>query len=314
MPLDAEQIFKRFFSPLYPPEVRADLKRARTEDVNPAGNRAIFEQLDAIAAIFAELAPKALGAPDLDLDFSDASVHRLSAALTREACDKLVRPVRREGEVPPLVQVVTHGAIYVAACIVKNHGATWQVRNPLWESLVRLESRAGIGDLAVFQWWLKSLADDEIEEPRLGDRYFLNVEVPTATPEQLPVIAPADRRLPRLKKVRYDTLYKHLRAHLPELRSVGDHFPTAERFAEMAFDWIDFELLGEGRMLLIHGPNERGVHLFWLDAAGFTGAAFFPADAAPEHRVALDDDKLVVTVSVLGSEQRHEMLWWGPSV
>jgi hypothetical protein len=179
--------------------------------------------------------------------------------------------------------------------------------------LVRLDSRAGTGDLAVFQWWLKSLADSEIDEPRLSDRYFLNVEVPTRSPEELPVIAEPSRRLPRLEKVRYDTLYKYLRAHLPELKSVGDHFPSADRFAEMAFDWLDFMLLGEGRMLLVHGPSERGVHLFWLDAAGFSASAFFPADAAPPHAVEERDGKVCVTLHVLGSEQQHEMLWWGPS-
>jgi hypothetical protein len=311
--LDAEQLFKRYFLPLYPPDVRADLRRVRTEDTNPAGNVEIIKQLEGIAATFAKLAPTALDAQELDLDFSDASVHRLAAALTRKACDRLVKPIKEQGEVPPLVQVVTHGAVYVAACIVKNHGATWQVRNPLWESLVRLESRAGTGDLAVFQWWLKSLSDEEIDEPRLSDRYFLNVEVPTKEPEILPVIAPADRRLPRLKKVRYDTLYKHLRAHLPELASVGDHFTSPERFAELAFEWLELQLVGDGRMLLMHGPSERGVHLFWLDNDGFTASAFFPADAAPAHEVVVDDQKLRVTVHVLGSEQHHEMLWWGPS-
>jgi hypothetical protein len=187
------------------------------------------------------------------------------------------------------------------------------VRNPLWESLVRLESRAGVADLAVFQWWLKSLSDEEIDEPRLSDRYFLNVEVPTRSPDELPVIAPPDRRLPRLSKVKYDTLYKYLRAHLPELRSVGDHFPTPDRFAELAFDWLDAELIGDGRMLLLHGPGERGVHLFWLDAAGFTASAFFPADAAPPHRVEEKDGKIAVTFHALGREQTMEMLWWGPS-
>ncbi len=313
MGLDAEQLFSRYFLPLYAPDIRADLARARKVDANPAGNPAIVAQLTAIAETFARLAPVALEAPEVDLNFSDASVHRLSTALTRAACDRLAKPVKKAGEVPPIVQLVTHGAVYVGACIVNNHGGVWQVRNPLWESLVRLESRAGVGDLAVFQWWLKSLSDEEIGEPRLSDRYFLNVEVPTRQPEQLPVIAPEDRRLPRLKKVRYDTLYKYLRAHLPELESVGDHFPSAERFAELGFEWLELMLVGEGRMLLMHGPSERGVHLFWLDITGFTASAFYPADAAPAHAVVQENGKLCVTLHVLGSELTHEMLWWGPS-
>jgi hypothetical protein len=194
---------------------------------------------------------------------------------------------------------------------VRAHGGRWQVRNPLWESLVELESRAGSGSLAIFQWWLKSLSDDEIDEPRLADRYRLHVELPTMSPEELPVIAAPDRKLPRLSKARYDTLYQYLQKHLPELKSVGEHFPSPERFAEMGFHWLDFSLLGKGRMLLVHGPTDAGVHLFWLDASGFRSAMFFPADALPEHRVSQQHDKLIVEVPMLGATQRHEMLWWG---
>ena len=308
----AASLFERWFLPLYPPEVRADLARARVTDVNPSGNPRLVAAMDEIAEAFAKLAPSALGA-ELDLDFSDASVHRLAAALTREVRDRMLAPVSETGEVPELVNLVTHGVAYVGACVVRNHGGTWQLRAPLWESLVRLESRAGTGDLALFQWWLKALSDDELGEPRLGDRYRMNVEIPTARPEELPVIASADRKLPRLTKVRYDALYRHLKAHIPELRDVGEHFPTAERFAELAFEWLDFVMLGEGRMLLMHGPTANGVHLLWLDAAGFVGSAFFPADAVPPHQVEVDGDKLVVTVPVLGRETRHELLWWGPA-
>jgi hypothetical protein len=312
--LSAESLFHRWFLPLYPPELRADLASVRTLDANPAKNPAIFAQLDAIATTFARLAPPLLGAPDLVLDRSDASVHRLGALLTRERRDALLTPPTIAGEVPPLVQLVTHGAVYVGACVVASHGGEWEARSPLWESRVRLASRAGVASLAVFQWWLKSLADDEIDEHRVGARYRLHVEVPTAAPESLPIIAPPDRRLPRLTKVRYDTLYKHLRAHLPELRDLGDGFPGAERFAELDFAWLDFLLAGDGRMLVVHGPTDRGVHLFWLTLAGFAAGAFYPADAAPPHRVELDGDKLRVHVPVLGRDQVHEMLWWGPTV
>ncbi len=308
--LTADRLFERYFRPLYPPEV--DLSEARTRDANPANNPRILAQLDDIAAAFAEMAPQALGVA-LALDGSDASVHRLSAALTRARRDALITPVTQPGQVPPLVQLVTHGAVYVGACIVRQHGGRWQVRSPLWESLVELTSRAGVANLALFQWWLKSLSDEEIDQQRLADRYRLYVEVPTAEPEALPVIAEPSRKLPRLTKVRYDTLYKHLRAHLPELRSLGDHFPSAERLAELGFHWLDFSWLGGGRMLLVHGPTDRGVHLFWLDASGFASSAFFPADAAPEHRVEDQGDTLRVHVPILGKEQIHELLWWGPS-
>ncbi|EYF05546.1 hypothetical protein [Chondromyces apiculatus] len=309
-PFTPAALFERFFAPLYPPDALADLARARATDANPAGNPALLAQLDEAAAIFARLAPAALATPDLALDFSDASVHRLAAALTRERRDRWLEPP--EPDQPPLlVTLVIHGALYVGACVVKNHGGRWQVRRPLWESQVRLDSRAGTADLALFHWWLKALSDDEIDRGRLADRYRTHVEIPTFEPERLAVIAPPDRRLPRLAKVRYDLLYKHLRAHLPELRSVGDDFPSPERFDEMGFRWLDFTLLGGGRMLLIHGPGNQGVHLFWLDVSGFVQAAFYPADSFPEHLVQTEGDLLRVIVSIDGQPQTHEMLWWG---
>lgn len=308
--LTAERLFTQYFQPYYPKDVRFDLQHARNEDANPGNNPQISSQIDEIAETFAHLAPKALETPDLKLDYSDASVHRLGARLSREKRDAWIEQ-KSPGQPPFLVQFVTHGALYVGACVVKNHGGVWRVRRPLWESLVRLESAAGTGDLSMFSWWLKTLADDEIGDNRLGDRYRTHVEVPTFDPSNLAVIAPPDRRLPKLTKVRYDLLYKHLRAHLPELRSVGDDFPSPERFAEMSFKWLDFVWLGGGKMLLMHGPTPEGVHLFWLDAKGFVKSAFYPADAFPAHIVETDGDKLRVVVSIEGAMRVHEMLWWG---
>jgi len=267
-------------------------------------------QIDEAARIFARLAPRELGAPELTLDFSDASVHQLGVLLTRERRDALTAP-RGKGEPPMLVTLVTHGALYVGACVVKNHGATWLVRSPLWESMVRLSSHAGTADLCIFPWWLKALSDDEIDDARLGDRYRTHVEVPTFDPSALTPIAPPDRRLPRLSRVRYDLLYKHLRAHLPELRDLGADFPSAERFEEFGFKWLDFALLGEGRMLLLHGQSEHGAHFFWLDKGGFVKSAYYPSDSFPEHQIKIDGDKLRIFVSMQGKMQVHEMLWWG---
>lgn len=312
--LTAERLFEAYFAPWYPADARADLALARATDMNPGKNPTLFAQLDEAARIFASLAPGAFGPPDLALDFSDDSVHRLGARITRALRDAWLAPAEgatAEGSPPLLVNIVTHGAMYVGACIVKNHAGEWQVRRPLWESTVLLDSRAGRAELPVFHWWLKSLADDEIDEPRLADRYRSHVEVPTLYPEALPVIAPPDRKLPRLVKVRYDTLYKHLRAHLPELRSVGDDFPSPERLDELHFKWLDFKLLGGGRMLLIHGPSEHGVHLFWLDRGGFVKSAYYPADAFPEHVVQAEGDKLRVIVPIQKEMRVHETLWWG---
>jgi hypothetical protein len=309
-PLSAERLFERYFASLYPIEARGDLARLRAADANPAQNPAICAQIDEAAQIFAHLAPDALDARDLALDFTDASVHRLSRRLTRDRRDRWVAPPT--GPEPPLlVTLATHGALYVGACVVRSHGGVWQVRRPLWESQVRLTSRAGTGDLAIFHWWLKALSDDEIDKDRLADRYRTHVEVPTFDPLTLAPLAPANRRLPRLTKVRYDLLHKHLRAHLPELRDVGADFPSPERFAEMGFQWLDFLLLGEGRMLLLHGPTDRGVHLVWLDQGGFVKSLYYPADTFPAHKVEVHGETLRVIVSIQGKLTVHEMLWWG---
>jgi len=329
--LTAEALFEGYFAPFYPPEALSDLAAARATDANPAKNPSILGQIEHGAEVFARLAPEALQASDLDLDFSDASVHRLSARLTRERRDAWLgsKPPSRGSEPPMIVTFVTHGVLYVGSCVVRAHGgglgaergssarspqattAEWQVRRPLWESLVRLTSRAGTGDLAIFQWWLKALADAEIDQGRLGARYRTHVEVPTFDADALPVLVTPDRKLPRLAKVRYDLLYKHLRAHLPELRSVGEDFPSPERFEEMGFKWLDFVVLGGGRMLLIHGPTDRGVHLFWMDAGGFVKQAYYAADSFPAHVVQVEGDKLRVVVSIQNKPEVHEMLWWG---
>lgn len=308
--LSAERLFERFFLPLYPPEARADLQGARARDANPGKNPAIFARLDEAAEVFARLAPKALGAPDLALDFTDASVHRLGPLLTRDRRDAWLA-MRPEGEPPMLVTMVTHGALYVGACIARSHGASWQARQPLWESMVRLESPAGTADLALFHWWLKALSDEEIDKGRLVDRYRTHVEVPTFDASRLAVIAPPDRRLPKLAKVRYDLLYKHLRAHLPEMRDLGADFPSPERFEEIGFKQLDFALLGGGRMLLMYGPAEQGLHLYWLDAGGFVKSAYYPADRFPAPIVQIEGEKLRILLSVQKREVVHEMLWWG---
>jgi hypothetical protein len=311
----AESLFEISFWPLYPADVRLDLERGRKTNANPAENRTLFAHLEEAAGVFEQMAPRLFGAENPRLDRSDASVHRLSGALTRARRDAWASrgaPGTAENE---LFNVTIHGVAYVGACIVRAHAGRWSVRRPLWESLVTLESRAGRGDLAIFQWWLKSLSDPSLEgEPgalTLADRYRTHVEIPCMRPEDLPIFA-APRALPRLAKVRYDTLFKHLRAHLPELRDLGEHFPSPERFDAYGFDALEFAILGGGRMLLVHGPGKGGEHVFWLGAAGFEKAAFFPADPFPAPLVRIDGDKIVVITQWEGKSAVHEMLWWGP--
>jgi len=308
--VDAEEIFVRFFLPLYPPDARAELAAARATDANPAGNPSILAHLDEAAARFAGNARALLGA-DLELDRTDASVHRLSAALTRERRDAWMAQGAPGTADNLLFNVAVHASAYVGACIVGGHEGRWGVRRPLWESVVRLTSRAGEADLAVFHWLLKSLADGG-QDVTLADRYRTHVEVPCARPEELPVVAAPGRALPRLKKPRYDLLHKYLRAHLPELRDLGEDFPSAERFDEYGLRWLDLHLVGGGRMVLMAGASATGLHLMWLSAAGFDKSAFYPCDAFPDPIVRVEGDRIVVITSEANVARVHELLWWGP--
>jgi hypothetical protein len=322
--VNPEELFTRYFLPLYPPDCRADLARARATDANPARNPALFAHIEEATQHFVENAPALLGA-DVHLDRSSASVHRLSAAITAERRDRWASDGAAGTPENALFNIVVHGAAYVGACIVAAHGAAWSVRRPLWESVVRLKSHAGEADLAVFHWWLKSLADDALAGPAnassevwtgaatLADRYRAHVEVPTMRPEQLPVVVPqGDRPLPRLKSPTYDLLHKYIRAHLPMLRDLGGDFPSPERFAAYGFAWLDFHVLGGGRLVLLSGASPHGLHLFWIGAAGFEKSAFFACGAFPEPVVRLKDDHLLVMTSDHGETRLHEMLWWGP--
>ncbi|MFO0658302.1 MAG: hypothetical protein U0165_00495 [Polyangiaceae bacterium] len=308
--ITAERLFNVLLWPLYPDDVRADLEGYRARDANPANNPAIRRQLADAAERFVSMTDSVLGM-SLALDFTDASVHRLGAELTRERRDRWIKERAPDG-LPVIVHVLIHGVAYLGECVVRNHGGTWAIRHPLWESRVHLTSRAGEGDLTLLSWWLRALSDEEIGRGTLTERYRRNVEVPCMSPEQLPVMIKPDRQFPRLKHPSYDKLHKYIRAHLPELRDLGADFPSAERFAELDFGWLETKLLGEGRMVLFHGPSAQGVFLIWLDTTGFVKSAYYPADAFPEHVVQLEGDKLRLIVPLLDKNVVHEMLWWGP--
>jgi hypothetical protein len=313
--MNAEEIFVRFFLPLYPGEARdgaaEHLRRLRATDANPGNNPSLLVHLDDAADRFVTSAQVLFGG-DLCLDRSDASVHRLSAALTAERRDAWASTGRPGTAENLLFNAVVHGTSYVGACIVASHGGSWCVRSPLWESLVRLRSHAGEAMLAVLQWWLKSLADDA-QSTTLADRYRAHVEVPCARPEDLPLLtALAPRALPRLSAPRYDRLHKYLRAHLPDVRDLGEHFPSPARFEAFAFRWLDFHVLGGGRMLLLAGATPTGLCLLWVSAAGFEKSAFLPCDAFPDPVVRVEDSKVIAMTSEEGRTRVHEMLWWGP--
>jgi hypothetical protein len=309
----AETLFERYLWPLYPEDARRDLDQARTTDVNPANNPSVVAHLDEAARVFAAMAPGLFGKDDPRLDRTGASVHRLSVVLTPDRRDAWASRGEAGTADNELFNVFVHGAAYLGACVVEGHAGRWGVRRPLWESVVSLESRAGKADLAVLQWLVKSLADPPADVPptTLADRYRTHVEIPSLDPTSLPVLVAAERRIPRLAKVRYASLHQHLRAHVPEIRDLGKDFPSAERFEAMRLTWLDFVVVGDGRMLVLFGPGEGGAHLFWLTAAGFEKSAHFPADSFPAPVLKVDGEKLRVLLQVVGKTVTQEMLWWG---
>lgn len=315
MAVTAESLLQDELLPFYPPAARADLERARREDANPGKNPSIPAHLREAAGIFVLRAPQLFGR-DLALDYSDASVHRLSAALTRELRDRLRDGAG--GEPSTLFQLVVHGAAYVGECVVRGHGGAWEARQPLWESRVALESPAGQASLAVLSWWLHALSDAVLEGREgatLADRYRALVEVPTFDPKSLPPLVRerVDRRLPRLTRPTYSTFYKYLKAHLPELRDVGADFPSPERFDEMSFRWLEPLILGDGRLVLIFGPGKGGLHLFWMDAGGFAKSAFFPVEGTLDPIVRVKSELVLeVLLPEDGRTVAHELLYWGP--
>jgi hypothetical protein len=340
MQLTVAALFNTHFAPLYDQGTGPALRPQLTDMLAPPASwSALLPRLSDLAAAFANAAPVALHAPTLQLDFSDASVHHLAAALTRVRRDALLAQgatsVRKresgheqEVQIVPsaLAQFVLHGAVYVGECIVRTHGeaphrASWKPTNPLWESRVTLNSAWGTAELSPFDWLLKSLTDEEIDEPRLADRYRTHVEVPCTRTSALPVFLRAKdslpRPLPRLNSPSYDMLVKYLRAHLPELRDLGADFPTAERWAELHLQHLEFHVLGEGRMVLLVGPKalgqgDPGLHAFWLGAAGFEKALFIPTDLAPSAAVTLSDALIQFKFHRGGTARNYEVPWWGP--
>jgi len=128
-------------------------------------------------------------------------------------------------------------------------------------------------------------------------------------PVGLPILAAPGRALPRITRaVRYEILHKYIKAHVPELRNLGADFPSRERFDAYRFAWLDFALVGEGRLLVAFGRGEGGLHVFWFGKEGFQKSALFDSDPDPEPRVELVGDKLRVHVT----SGVHEVMWWGP--
>jgi len=315
---DAGDLFRRYFLPLYPVDVARDLEHARNIDANPADNATILAHLADAAARFVARAATLIphdsnNAPrELDLDYSDASIHRLSAAWTPERIAAWAASGAAGSPDNELFNVVVHAAAYVGECIVRAHGGEWLVRRPLWESRIRLRSAAGEAELAPFSWLLRS-SESGASSPiaSLADRYRTYVEVPTTDAMTWPTwLVP--RALPSLVRPTYSTFYKYLRAHLIELRDVGADFPSPERFGELRFASLAFVIVGEGRALVMYGVGKQGLSAFWFGPSGFTRALYVPCDPTSSVVVSTPDTRIRFEVSVQGKAVFHETMWWGP--
>ncbi len=275
----------------------------------------MLAHLDDRPRVFVKMHARVLGV-DLALDFSDASVHRLSAALSRDVRDALAKSGEAGTPENALFNVIVHGAAYVGACVVRAHGGAWLVRRPLWESRVRLKSHAGEAELAVLSWWLRALADDAFDDAGavragLAERYRAYVEVATARPDSLEPLRAAARAAAAEERQIRCILQVHPRARARAARR-GRGLPVTRALRRVPISVARFLLVGGGRMLVVCGPGEGGLHAFWLDRGGFLKSALFAADAMPEPMAKLDGDKLAFVVSHGGKTQVHETLWWGP--
>lgn len=310
--ITAESLFATFFWPQYPPDVRADPGRFRNLDVNPGNNPALYATVAEAAEVFVANAPALLGAP---LSFDDAGVAVLARALDRPRRDAWIAD--GDGPEGTLFQALVHGSAYLGEVIVRCHGGRWELRRPLWESVVHRRTR---GAVAPLHWLLRSLADESIDATPLAVRWRVHVEMASAAPDTFPVIT-TEKRLPGLKVPSYDLLVKYLHKHLPALRDVGEGFPSAGEFTAKRYAALSVQPMHGGRVLAMHGqaPPAEGsgdapstVEVHWLTADGHDHSDVVPADAGvPYFGRAVNDELLEVTVAWKGRPLTHRLTFRG---
>jgi hypothetical protein len=298
--ITAESLFAGYFWPAYPPDVQAEPDRFKHLDANPANNPALAAVLPEAAELFVH---NARGLLDVTLTFDDAGIRALSKALTR---------VRRDAWIADgsLRDVLIHASAFVGETMVRCYGGVWELRRPMWESLVRRKTR---GSVSPFHWLLKSLADDAIDLAPLSDRWNIHVVLDATTVTSLSVLTTA-KRLPSVKNPTYDLLVKYLHAHLPTLKDVGAGFPSPVEFSERKYPVMGVEILHEGRVIALHGQiqgeGERPplVEIIWLTATGFHHADSLPCDANIAHFArAITEEILEVTLAWKGKPTTHRL-------
>jgi hypothetical protein len=306
-PLTAPDLLARWFWPHYPDDVRAAPFLHRDVDANPGNNPSFAAALAEAAQLFAANAAGLLGEA---LPFTDEGIAALARGLTRERRDAWMAASDPASPDNRFTQVVVHAAAYVGEVIVRAHGGRWEMRRPLWESVVH--RRRG-GTVSPFHWLLKTLADDAVDEAGLAARWHVHVALHDLDVDAAAVIAP-ERKLPALKRPTYDLLVKYLHQHLPELRDVGEGFPSPAEFTARGYESLSFERLHGGRVVALHGlvpaAGERPpvVEVTWVTAKGFDHADTIPCDAGVAYfGRAVSDELIEVTVAWQGKPHTHRL-------
>ena len=310
-PITAEGLFHKYFWPHYPADVRADPRPFRDEDANPGRNPRLDAVLPEAAEVFVTNAPALLG---VEVNLDDAGVGVLARGLTRERRDAWLAESDETSPESLIFQAIVHASAFVGEVIVRAHGGRWELRRPMWESVVR---RRNGGAIAPFHWLLKCLADEEIDAVPLAYRWRVHVQMASADVDALPVIT-APKRLPTLKQPSYYLLVKYLHQHLPTVTDVGDGFPSPKEFTERRYGSLGFELLHGGRVLLVHGQTAKTdngpsvVELLWLTAKGFDHADALPTDGdVPAFVRALTGERVEVTLVHNAKPVTHRLTFRG---
>ena len=173
--------------------MRADPARFRDLDANPSKNPQLTATLAEAAQVFVDNAPALLGAP---VTLDDDGVATLARALTRERRDAWLSAPDAASAEGVFFNAIVHASAFVGEVIARAHGGAWELRRPMWESVVRRRRR---GAVAPFHWMLRSLADDAIDDAPLAYRWRVHVVMASATPDALPVVTELRGAKPCLK-------------------------------------------------------------------------------------------------------------------
>ncbi|MBL8603228.1 MAG: hypothetical protein JNK72_14990 [Myxococcales bacterium] len=309
--LTAETLMARWFWPLYPPDVRDAPFLHRDVDANPGQNPALYQQLTAIAEQFTQNAEALLGAP---LSLDDAGVATLAQRLDRARRDRWMAESAPGDPRGVFFNAVIHAACFLGEVMVRRHGGRWELRRPLWESVVH---RPSGGAVSPFHWLLKGLADDAVDAHPLAVRWRLHVLQPNRDPRDLATVTSA-KSLPKLKEPTYDLFVKYLHTHLPGLRDVGEGFPSAQAFTEKRYAVLSFTPMASGRLLALHGQTHSTdaqpgvVEIHWLTAEGHDHTDSIPSDhGVPYFARAVTDEILEVTVGWQKKPHTHRLTFRG---